>query len=503
MRKKSALMFAVVMAGLFIAGCGGGQTTASQTSSAPAEGGPVSLTVIAPLFSDPPAANSPYWEEWMRITNSKLDIEWVPSGDYSAKMNLKLASGDLPEMLVIENMNPAVINAIKGGAFWELDEFLGDTSKYPNLRANVTPGGFRFTTYDGKIWGIPRSRSLIGNGLKIRKDWLDDLGLPVPTTLDEYVDVMRKVVAADPVGSGTIGYITIGSPSNGWYDNLKFCFGYSEAQYNAEGGYLPPFLADNYFDFLTFAQRLYSEGLLPNEFVALRNQSGMDLFTTGLGFSYCRDMWWDYQWEQSMRQKDPKAEIINVVLEGPKGNNISLTTGTNGGIYMNAKVPRNKVIRTMDYFEASATPEATDLGFYGKEGVHHTVENGTRKLNEFGVSEVTATSIVLGALDYNTDSLKWGKVDSASALREYNLAKRAACENYDEIGNVNIFGSLKSETWASEWPKYKEEFESLETRLVVGQISMDQFKQYVSKLRDDPAMKKAYLELAQSYENFK
>jgi putative aldouronate transport system substrate-binding protein len=204
-----------------------------------------------------------------------------------------------------------------------------------------------------------------------------------------------------------------------------------------------------------------------------------------------------------MRQKDPDAEIINIVLEGPKGNNISLTTGTNGGIYLNSKMPRNKVVRTMDYFEASATAEATDHGFYGKEGVHHIIEDGNRVLNDFGVSEVTATSIVLGALDYNTDSLKWGKVDSASAPREYNLAKRAACGNYDKIGNVNIFGSLKSETWASEWPKYREEFESLETRLIVGQISMDEFQRYVFQLRERPEMKKAFLELAEDYENFK
>ena len=46
-------------------------------------------------------------------------------------------------------------------------------------------------------------------GLLIRKDWLDNLGLEVPTTLDELFDVMYAFTYNDPDGNGkndTWGY---------------------------------------------------------------------------------------------------------------------------------------------------------------------------------------------------------------------------------------------------------------------------------------------------------
>ena len=171
------------------------ENSQKETSSqAEQEQEPVEISMLAPLFSDPPDMEGPFWTEWQRLTNSKLDIEWVPSGDYDTKLNLKLASDGLPEVTIVNNLSEPVINAIQGGAFWGLSEFLGDMSAYPNLRDNLTPGAYKYTTYEGEIYGIPRSRPQRGCGLKIRKDWLDNLGLPVPTTLDEYTKALKAIV---------------------------------------------------------------------------------------------------------------------------------------------------------------------------------------------------------------------------------------------------------------------------------------------------------------------
>lgn len=208
---------------------------------------PVEISVLANLFSDPPDMEGPFWTEWQRMTNSKLNVEWVPSGDYDTKLNLKLASNSLPELTIVTSMSANVQTAIAGGAFWGLSGLLGDMSEYPNIRDNITPDTFKYMSLDGEIWGIPRSRPQIGCGLKIRKDWLDDLGLEIPTTIDEYTDALRAITKADLDGNGvddTIGYICVGAPSQ-WYSCLKLPFGYYEPQFTEDGGYLPPFLADN------------------------------------------------------------------------------------------------------------------------------------------------------------------------------------------------------------------------------------------------------------------
>lgn len=126
-------------------------------------------------------------------TNTKLDIEWVPDGDLNTKLDLLLASADLPEVLAAPSaVRPTLLNAVRSGAFWDLTPFLGDLSEYPNLKNNLAKDALKYLTVDGKIYAVPRSRSRIDPGIKIRKDWLDKLSIPVPKTLDEYAAALKK-----------------------------------------------------------------------------------------------------------------------------------------------------------------------------------------------------------------------------------------------------------------------------------------------------------------------
>ena len=65
-------------------------------------------------------------------------------------------------------------------------------------------------SFDGVSYGLAQSGSINRNeGILIRKDWLDKLGLPIPVTLNEFYDVMRAFSLSDPDGDGlnnTYGY---------------------------------------------------------------------------------------------------------------------------------------------------------------------------------------------------------------------------------------------------------------------------------------------------------
>ena len=64
--------------------------------------------------------------------------------------------------------------------------------------------------FDGVDFGLAQSGSVDKNeGVLIRKDWLDKLGLPIPTTLDDFYNVMKAFSENDPDGDGldnTYGY---------------------------------------------------------------------------------------------------------------------------------------------------------------------------------------------------------------------------------------------------------------------------------------------------------
>src|SRR3954447_2757572 len=117
-RKRLNLIVTTVVSVGLLAGCAGGNQPAKQEGGA---AGPLSMQFLVPSYADSPNMNDEYWSEWQKRTNSKLDVEWVPSGDYDTKFDLVLASGNLPEIIVSTNITRStLLSAIKQGAFWDL-----------------------------------------------------------------------------------------------------------------------------------------------------------------------------------------------------------------------------------------------------------------------------------------------------------------------------------------------------------------------------------------------
>jgi putative aldouronate transport system substrate-binding protein len=70
---------------------------------------PISIKMFAGLYNEAPNMNDDYWTEWQKRTNSKLNVEWVPSGDLNTKLDLLLASGDLPEVVAVPDFKRATL----------------------------------------------------------------------------------------------------------------------------------------------------------------------------------------------------------------------------------------------------------------------------------------------------------------------------------------------------------------------------------------------------------
>ncbi|WP_248924637.1 extracellular solute-binding protein [Paenibacillus hamazuiensis] len=490
-------------AGCSTAGTGTGVKTGQNGTSAD-EKKPLRIQMFAGLYNDVPDMNNAYWAEWQKRTNSRLEIEWVPAGDLNTKLDLVLASGDLPEVLAVPDFKrPTLISAIKNGAFWDLTPFLGDFSQYPNLKNNTVKDAFKYRTVGGKIYSLPGSRSRIDIGIKIRKDWLDKLNIPVPTTLDEYEAALKKIVEGDPDGNGkkdTLGLIGNGVIVNDGDAAFAAAFGSLEPTYNAEGGLIYTNLTPQYTETVAWFRKLYEQGLLAKEFAVMKRTQAEELYKTGRAASYARSIWWDKEWENEIEkagQKDPK--IVNLTLKGPKGYAIDLAIGGGGGFLISKKVPEAKVKQLLDYFELTASREISDFSYYGIPDVHYKTVDGQKVLTEQGVKEVNTTSKGVGVLAYE----KWGKVISASGNKAYNDAKIKEVEKYDEIGQVDPFRYLVSDSWINVWSKYENEWRANVTKAIVGQISMDEYRSYVDKINNLPETKQAYKEFAEHYKSFK
>ncbi|WP_282942712.1 extracellular solute-binding protein [Paenibacillus sp. RC67] len=156
------------------------------------------ISMMFPLYNEPPQKN----EVWKYIED-KFNIEFepmaVPNNSYNDKLKVTLASGDMPDLILWTSYpDPELNKYVEQGAFTQLDEAI---KVAPNIMK--TPQTiFDNVKINNKLYGIPRTRALNRSAVMIRKDWLDNLGLPVPKTTDELYKTALKFTTDDPDKNG-------------------------------------------------------------------------------------------------------------------------------------------------------------------------------------------------------------------------------------------------------------------------------------------------------------
>ncbi len=162
--------------------------------------------------------------------STNIDIEWelVNVADWDQKKNLKLASGTYPDAFYagIDDQDVSDYKEI----FVDLDDLIVEYA--PNITSV-------FETYpdfasscraiDGNIYSL--STLVVDPGaynpdqLFINKTWLDNLGLEIPTTMDEFYDVLMAFKTQDPNNNGIADEIPFSARHNNYIQGLHSLFG--------------------------------------------------------------------------------------------------------------------------------------------------------------------------------------------------------------------------------------------------------------------------------------
>lgn len=125
------------------------------------------------------------------------------------------------------------------------------------------------TAPDGTIWGTPRLAGGAPNPVFVRNDWLDQVGMDMPSTMEELNTYLYKIKELDPYGNGET--IPLLANSVGGLENV-FLGGYVDhgTDYwldETDGKLKLPWMADGYTDFLAQVHQWYQDGMLHPEFL--------------------------------------------------------------------------------------------------------------------------------------------------------------------------------------------------------------------------------------------
>lgn len=241
------------------------EATAEPTAT-PTPLPPLQMSVMLPYGTnehDEEELTKRFYGDIEAYTNT--DIEWIfyDMNMYYEKLPLIFASGDIPTVLVT-GKSAEFMNAVENDAFWELSDYIYD---YPNL-AQLSEAVYQNASINGKLYGVPRSRDLGRNGFGYRLDWLNNLGLKEPETIDELYDMLVGFTYDDPDGNGVDDTVGLGiTDYAGPWDIMQTWFGVPNGWgIDANGDLVPAHLTEEYKTALKWFRKLYSEGLVNQDF---------------------------------------------------------------------------------------------------------------------------------------------------------------------------------------------------------------------------------------------
>lgn len=212
--------------------------------------------------------------------NVDLQFEVFPAADTASKISARVASQtELPDILALETT--PLESYIDTGLFLPTTEYYNDPNMayYFNKRLESNPEQKEFllrnaASPDGEIYGVFKYAPEIGNEYSsrmwINKTWLDKLGLPIPTTTEEYYQTLKAFVEQDPNGNGEKDEIGLIGSTNGWnqkpQDTLMNAFTYIDTTYNyltvQDGQLSVAYTKPEYKEGLEYLNKLVNEGLL-------------------------------------------------------------------------------------------------------------------------------------------------------------------------------------------------------------------------------------------------
>ena len=390
-------------------------------------------------------------------TNVKIVWNMIPQASWKEKKNLMIASGELPDGI----MGPLSITADEAqllggqGILIPLENLIAEYA--PNIQHILdTDPTYRaqVTSPDGHIYALTAMQDMGFDSLSvsiINKTWLDELGLPVPSTTDEFYEALKAFKENDMAGNGrTIPFSFLYQESADLNREVKrefewifLAFGVPETPTHIiiedDGELIFTASQEGYKEAIKYLHKLYSEGLIdPEIFSQDRTLLTNKIRQMNVG------CYTDYRLESSMASEEIQDNfVIMPPLKGPDGDQrwLRAKAGMSDGAFALTSACKHPEI-AIRWLDNINTPENSIQMLYGM-----FKEEGWNKSEALVPSAdypgKWTSNTDLRPADVNPSDWPWSApigsspvivphevIDEYIAERANNVAKERACAIY-------------------------------------------------------------------------
>lgn len=326
-----------------------------------------------------------------------IEVDWRAPSDYAQQCQVILASGDYPDMMEVWWSNPPgdFDDFVYSDSIMALDDLVEEYGQ-DILKVRPEETWWRYAE-DGKIYAIPaRYAEMADETFLIRQDWLDNLGLNMPQTLDELEEVIKQFTIADPDGNGKDDTFGIGMAVG--YETDKFwlgAYGVARNQWNIrdDGTLVWWGVMPEAFEATMRLRNLYQAGYIEPEYPLMQRSEMIA--------SMCQNkygvQWWQPT-QMTLATSDYWSEFTNSVpqariavlppmtvenVEEPTYPGVPVLQFINQIVFSSSEHPE-KCVQLLNYL---TTQEGSDLVAFGIEGQHWDDIDGQVVMREMTTEE--------------------------------------------------------------------------------------------------------------------
>lgn len=475
MRKLAAFLLSLAMlAGA--SGCTGGEEAANSAGGEGSEAAPVSAGE-ASQPETPPAEpvevtiaiwgaedgladpEDPILKQLEAETGVKLVAQNVTWDDADQKIQLWATNGQLPDIFAGDFVGKSFYsNWIEQGVIRALPD---DLSAYPSLEEHMQMERAQAAARDGKFYMIPRttygdiSYSVLGRNVVYRWDLAQAAGVTEePETYEEFCDMIRKIIEADPEGKQVSGMTQALPELIG-----GFVYPYSgilEKKWVADenGRFVPSYFADRdaLVSAMQFARDMYADGVIEKDVALakletskekyLQGQSAAMVFAwsgpAGLESNIGRD--YDALYGEGSFLEDNRIAKLYPAEDGNRYYFIDTEAWSES--YISASVDDEKMAAICGLFDFLYSEEGQRLVFCGLEGEDYDMVDGKVVMKE-GV--VLSDKYTFKNVNSNLGDLAmwnpeyWDSDYPSTISEEYRALNEARHQDAVENGTLPVY----------------------------------------------------------------
>lgn len=343
-----------------------------------------------------------YYTEWIKkkaLEELNLGITFVAVSRWEEtdQLNNLMAAGTAPDVCLTYS-NDLIANYRDLGGLTDLAPYV-DTL-LPDLKAFLGPDEAlegrdlimrNVITETGQLFSIPARRMNVANcNTFIRKDWLDKLGLPLPTTTQEFYDALVAFKTQDPGGVGKDNVIPFELTSDVRWRASTLLESFIDPNLSRKDRWVNTvidrsLLLPGYKEGVRFMNKMYNEGLIDTNFPLYNDDTDSDNnIKSGLVGAFIHN--WDQPYRESpglLREllvNVPDAEIVSIdPFKNSAGKTAKASYDAAGVNFFIPGTSKN-VEGALRYVNWLSKFENRYFLQVGDEGATHEMVNGVPKL---------------------------------------------------------------------------------------------------------------------------